>query len=213
MIVSMWMTRDPLTIGPRTPLAEAAAIMAARHIRRLPVVEEHAGESRAIGIISASDILRAAPTGVNPFAIAHTAPVPGNAEDVMKRNLVSIATDAPIEQAAALMRKHKIGAMPVTSGTRLAGIITESDVFGAFASLFEGAHGGVRITFDTSQGEDTFALLARLTPPHGVRVESLFQAIQNATPVCVARLTGAHIDALMEDLWNSGHRVLNVVHL
>jgi len=37
MNVSMWMTRDVRTVGPDTPVTEAAQLMAGEHIRRLPV--------------------------------------------------------------------------------------------------------------------------------------------------------------------------------
>ena len=42
MIVSMWMSRDGVTIVPDALVAEAARIMARRGIRRLPVVKDSA---------------------------------------------------------------------------------------------------------------------------------------------------------------------------
>jgi hypothetical protein len=30
-------------------------------------------------------------------------------------------------------------------------------------------------------------------------------------PVCVVRLAGEGVDELLEEIWNSGHRVINVV--
>ena len=213
MIVSMWMTRDPLTIRPHTPLAEAAALMAARNIRRLPIVEPHPEGDHPVGIVSASDLLRAAPAGVNPLAGNAAPPLAGKAGDMMRAKLLTIAADAPIEAAATLMQSRKIGALPVLRGPILAGIITESDVFRAFASLFAGAPGDARITFDMSQGEDTFGLIARLVPRRKVRIESLFSTMQDELPVCVVRVSGKDVDALLEDLWDSGHRVLNVLRL
>ena len=69
MIVSMWMTRDLITIEPSTPITEAAFLMAVKRIRRLPVIEQHANTTHPVGIISATDILHAYPPEVNPFAI------------------------------------------------------------------------------------------------------------------------------------------------
>lgn len=56
MIVSMWMARNLVTILPGTPIIEAAALMAGKRIRRLPVVEQHANIPHPVGIITATDI-------------------------------------------------------------------------------------------------------------------------------------------------------------
>ncbi|NDU85069.1 MAG: CBS domain-containing protein [Ferrovum sp.] len=55
----------------------------------------------------------------------------------MTRDLLTIALDEPIERVAQLMRTKKIGALPVLQGNTLVGLITESDLFRAFASIFE----------------------------------------------------------------------------
>jgi CBS domain-containing protein len=53
MIVSMWMSCDLVTISPQTSIVDAAALMTAKHIRRLPVVAAHAQGPRLVGIVSA----------------------------------------------------------------------------------------------------------------------------------------------------------------
>ncbi len=50
-----WMTRDPVTIGPETSLAEARELMLTRGFRHLPVLEGGA----LVGIISIRDVTRA----------------------------------------------------------------------------------------------------------------------------------------------------------
>lgn len=49
------MTRDVMPVAEEAPLAEIAAILAARNIRRVPVV----GGGSLVGIVSRADILRA----------------------------------------------------------------------------------------------------------------------------------------------------------
>ena len=68
MIVSMWMTKNPVTVSMRTSIAEAAALMSRRRIRRLPVMESPTATALA-GILSATDILRAFPPDVNPLSM------------------------------------------------------------------------------------------------------------------------------------------------
>jgi CBS domain-containing protein len=66
MIVDMWMTGEPTTIGPKTTVAEAAVLMARGHVRRLLVVAPSVAEPRLVGIVSAGDVARAFPADVNP---------------------------------------------------------------------------------------------------------------------------------------------------
>ncbi len=48
------MTRPAITIGPRASVAEAARIMHAKHVKRLPVVSK---DGRLVGIVSRTDLL------------------------------------------------------------------------------------------------------------------------------------------------------------
>lgn len=54
------MTKDVVTVGPDMPLAEAARIMIERQIGCLPVVK---GEGRLLGLLTETDLLRAAYLG------------------------------------------------------------------------------------------------------------------------------------------------------
>lgn len=214
MIVSMWMTKEPVTIEPQTPLSEAAVLMAGQRVRRLPVVEKHSqAVPRLVGIISQGDILHAYPADVNPFAEGAAGSIPSSltAATIMHRHLITTTPEAPIEEAAELLRNHKIGALPVVQHGALAGLITESDIFRAFVSLFETTHGGARITFDTSRGDDVFALIVQLAQRRKIRVHSLFSSHQDDRPVCVVRITGAGLETFLEDIWKSGHPVLSVL--
>jgi len=40
---------------------------------------------------------------------------------------------------------------------------------------------------------------------------SLISSRQDNLPVCVVRIAGNDVNALLDDLWNSGHRVINVL--
>ncbi len=52
--VRQWMTADPVTTEPETPVEEALAIMFSRHFRHLPVVKD----GRVLGIVSLRDLAR-----------------------------------------------------------------------------------------------------------------------------------------------------------
>ena len=211
MIVSMWMTKNPVTVGVHTTIAEAAALMARRKIRRLPVMDDPVHPALA-GILSATDILRAFPPDVNPLAMepngaGHHVVV----ADIMRRNPLTTAPDEPIEEVARLMGTHKVGSLPVLRDGRLVGMITESDIFRAFVTVFNTDCPGARITFDVSRGEDIFSYVARFAADRHVQVVSVISSSQNDLPVCVVRITGRGVDEMLDDLWKSGHRVLNVL--
>ena len=156
MLVSMWMTRELTTVDPDASVASAARLMSKRQIRRLPVVEATAAGPRLLGIVSSTDLYRAFPADVNPFA----AEVPDCAQTrvpvhhVMHRDAQTIAPDAPLEEAALVMRDRKIGALPVVRDGRLVGLITGSALFRAFGRVLGPADGVPRITCGVQEGVD-----------------------------------------------------------
>jgi len=213
MIVGMWMTKEVISVPPSMSVPEAAAIMAAKRIRRLPVVSGRSGGEHLAGMVGAVDILRAYPPDVNPFAEERprVRPSAGSVGEIMHRQLVTTGPDVALEEAAALMAKRKIGALPVLRGARLVGIITESDIFRALVGLMGIPGPGARVTFDMSRGEDVFGLIAQAAKRDGVQVKSVISAVEGDRPVCVARIAGPGVEAFLEDLWGSGHLVLNVL--
>ncbi|MDQ3197359.1 MAG: CBS domain-containing protein [Burkholderiales bacterium] len=47
--------------------------------------------------------------------------------DSKPHSVVTIAEEVPVQEALELMARHKISALPVVSGSRLAGIVSERD--------------------------------------------------------------------------------------
>lgn len=214
MIVSMWMTRDVQTVSPDASLVEAARLMARRRIRRLPVVEAGPAGDRLVGIVTATDLLHAFPADVNPFAIHAAAAAVDSVVrvgELVRRDVATVRPDEPIEAAAVLMRERKVGGLPVVRDGRLVGLITESDVFRAFVSLFAATQRGLRVTFDATKCAHPFAAVAALAANRPLEVRSLVLSRQDELPVCVVRVEGAGAEAFVDALWAAGHRVLNVI--
>jgi acetoin utilization protein AcuB len=213
MIVSMWMTRDPVTVEPGTSIVEAAALMTAKSVRRLPVVVAHPEGPHLQGIIAASDLRRVFPANVNPFGLLREAfQTDLTAAQIMAREVFTTTAETPIEDAARLMRDRKVGALPVVRGENtLIGLITESDIFRAFVGMFESREGGARISFDVPRGEDIVRLLAQMAQQRSIRVLSVFWSQRHEQPVCVVRIAGEAVDSFVDELRHSGHRILNVL--
>ena len=193
-------------------VAEAAALMSRKQIRRLLVVEERENGKFLLGIVAARDILRVFPPNVNPFAIEVPVIRQSLTEvgEIMHHEIITTTPETPIEEAAALMRSEKIGALPVLRHGLLAGLITESDIFKAFVGLFSPVKNSVRITFDAGVGEDILSTLIEMSKRDNVKVVSLIWAHLDNQPVCVIRVIGDGVDKMLEDIWETGHIVLDV---
>lgn len=212
MLVAEWMTRDPVTATPDMSLDTVAGVMVKRKIRRMPVV---AGDDRLVGIVTRGDLLAAAPAKINPFSPeASGDPLLAAPVRVMMTSApVSVASDAPIELAAQLMIDRKISGLPVLNGARLAGILTESDVFRAFTAALGGGGAGLRITFDVTAGEDVAAMVAKLAVRHKQRVTSIATFVHGGRASAVVRLVGPESPTLVDELWKTGHRVQSILRL
>lgn len=126
------MTSPVHTIGPDAPAWEALALMRGHRIRRLPVVED----GRLVGIVTWTDLVR-----VRPPALGGRWHVPNLAAGAQVRHVMSTAVvvvdpEMPVQDAAALMQRHKFGGLPVVDQGRLVGIVTESDLFDVFVEVF-----------------------------------------------------------------------------
>ncbi|MBI3504305.1 MAG: CBS domain-containing protein [Proteobacteria bacterium] len=215
MIVSMWMTKDPLAIEPSTPVLEAAELMQTRKVRRLPVLGIRDGVPKVVGILSQTDIFRALPAGMKSLHVVSEDAklMVMQTVEIMHRDPIMTTPEAPIEDVATCMRKEHISSLPVVRDGVLVGMITESDIFRAFASILATEKGDARVTFDVTSGEDVLEWLAVTAKRRGIRVNSFILAEQHERPVCVVRASGKRLDAFLDDLWKSGHKVINVLRV
>lgn len=221
MFVSMWMTKDVTTVTPDTSLTDIANIMSRQRFRRLPVLESTDPHSKLLGMVSSQDVLHAFPADVNPLPFVgggsdDKKALPNialKAKDIMATDLVTTSPETPIEDVARLLREKKIGALPVMRHDVLVGLITESDLFSAFANIFDPGSHGVRITFDNSRGEDVFPLIAQVTHHHRLRVTSFISLLKHERPVCVVQVIGQNTEAMLNDIWKSHHQVISVIQL
>jgi acetoin utilization protein AcuB len=65
----------------------------------------------------------------------------------MTKSPITCHRNATIDEIGAIMRRNKIGAIPVLEGTQLVGIITESDILGALSNIAQREPDNRRIFF------------------------------------------------------------------
>jgi CBS domain-containing protein len=121
------MSTPPILARPSTTLADAQRIMEHRKVRRLPVVED----GRLVGILTWGDLRAAQPSAATTLSVHEWRALLEQATiaECMTHDLVTIAPDAPVLDAARCMLDHKIGGLPVVVEGHVVGVITESDLF------------------------------------------------------------------------------------
>jgi len=127
--VRNYMSYEPVTITPDQNLLEVHRIMGWKRIRVLPVVNE-AGD--LVGIITRTDVMSADPSRLyNRGHQEESLKVQlQSVEEAMTANPITIRENAPITDAARLMRENKFHSLPVVNERgALIGIITDSDLF------------------------------------------------------------------------------------
>ena len=137
MLVRDKMTSPVVTFTADIPFQEALNLMKQRSIRRIPIVD-NSSNGQLIGIVSERDLLHAAPSPATSLNIWEMNYLLSKLKlgDLMTKRVVTVTPETPLQEAAALMLKHKVGGLPVLNGDRtIAGIITETDIFRAFVEL------------------------------------------------------------------------------
>lgn len=139
MTVGELMTTGKLvTAPPETPILEARRRMLERRIRHLLVTDT---DGSLVGIVTDRDIrlnLPSQATSLSIWEINHLL-TKLTVGEVMTRAVITVGPERAAHQAAQLMLDHSIGALPVTQGGRLVGIVTETDVLRAFVWLAGGS--------------------------------------------------------------------------
>ena len=159
MLVRQIMTKKPITIRSDASVSDALDLMHEKKVHRLPVLDP---KGRPVGIVSEGDLLYASPspaTSLNVWEI-HSLLAKLKVDKVMTRKLITVADDAPVEEAAQIMVEKKIGGLPVVCEKKLVGIVTETDLFKVFISMLGGYRPGVRLTASIPGVKGTFAKIA-----------------------------------------------------
>lgn len=212
MLVRYWMAKAPVTITAAKSLRKAFDLMHRNRIRRLPVVS---GEDRLGGIIALSDLYPyIGPHGLNmaePPAEALEKLSNIRVAEVMTRNPITCDRNATIEEIGALMRREKIGAVPVLEGERLIGIITESDILGALADITRMGADGRRICFRIPVEDklNIFYKIVSLCEKNGLEILTLLtHPMADSSHLVMLRVRGEKVPDLIDTLWKNHYEVL-----
>ncbi len=124
--VENYMTTDLFTVQADDAVEMVANLMIWERLRHVPVED---GEHRLIGLVSHRAVLR--------FVLGGGSTLKTPIADIMRRDLTTVTPETPTVEALRLMRRLRIGCLPVVQDDRLVGIVTEEDFMEIASKLLE----------------------------------------------------------------------------
>lgn len=145
MFVKDVMTQDVITISPDSTFSEAMDLIRKKGIRRLPVVKD----GKVVGIVTEKDLLSASPSQATTLDVWELTSLLNKLKikQIMRKEVIHVHPNTPIEDAAKIMADKKIGSLVVLEEEKLVGIITESDIFKVFTNMLGAREKGIRYVF------------------------------------------------------------------
>ena len=134
MKVKELMSTKLITVSPEDKLDRVFFLYNFENIRHLPVVEKN----KLVGILSDRDLKKILGPKKSIIEKPDGTTVqlsPRKVKNIMRRGVLTIEPEQRAADAAAIMAKRKIGALPVVHKEKLVGIITATDILKAFVKL------------------------------------------------------------------------------
>ena len=128
--VGQFMSTDLFTVRPDDLIDLAASVMDWRHVRHVPV-EDEAGH--LVGLVTHRSLLRMMSSGIAGRAVR----APVTVSEIMVKDPVSVSPSTASLEAMEIMRRNRIGCLPVIEAGQLVGIVTSYDFLEASAALFK----------------------------------------------------------------------------
>lgn len=135
--VSQYMTTDIFTVQADDAVELVADLMGWERIRHVPVED---GKGLFLGLVSYRAVLRYFNEREKQGTRGDAASTP--ISDIMRRDVITVTPDTPTLEAIQLMRRYRIGCLPVVQDGHLVAILTEMDFMGIAAQLLEEKLGG-----------------------------------------------------------------------
>ncbi len=137
MFISKFMTKDVITIGRESDLAEAKRLMTRFRIRHLPVTRM---DRTLIGIVSDRDIRSAMPSKYfhsQQLRKLESKKLTGVLiQEIMNKDPVSVSLSSTLQDALILIEKTRVGAFPVVDeNQKVVGIVSDRDLLNAFIDV------------------------------------------------------------------------------
>lgn len=227
MLVRYWMTKNPISVSPDTPVLEAYDLMARKKIRRLLVMD---GEELK-GILTKDQVMCFIPDNT-PIKGSEEEDSPFDDEEedeeeeenkskplvvsqVMNDHPICCHLNTTLEEVGEIMRDKKIAAMPVVEKEKVLGIITESDVLNALVKITKTDSENRRIcfTFDQPHKREIFTEVVDLAKKHQIEIHNMFTHFLPAESnfLALIRFEGEKEEEFIRELRRRHPRFLSIL--
>lgn len=200
MFVGERMSRPVISVAPDMPIHDVLTMFKKEHIRRAPVIKN----GKLVGIVSDKDLLNASPSDVSTLSVWEINYLLSKVtvKRVMTPKVITVDVDTPIEEAARIMADNKIGGMPVLNNGKVAGIITETDLFKVFLELMGARQKAVRVTAQIEDKRGTLEKITKAVAHNGGNFISfgVFSGPDAATKVITFKVDGIKKEAIKKVL-------------
>jgi acetoin utilization protein AcuB len=188
------MSRRVITIDAGETIATARDLFRRRNIRQVPVLRR----KRLVGIVTDRDLRIG--NDSNP-----------QIADVMTPDPLVISPDASVDEAARILRRRKINALPVVDRGRVVGILTTSDVLDAFVAMSGVTEPTYRLSVSATAGSRTTAKIRELVQHNHGEIKWIHGGGPGHAGEVHIRVKAQRVDDIETALEAAGFEVLSVV--
>jgi len=206
------MTPNPIVIALDTTVAEAMQLMRDHSIRRLPVMNR----GKLVGIVTERDLSEVSPspaTSLSVFEINYLL-AKTKIKDILPKNsqVITVSPDTFIEEAARLMRAHKVGGIPVMENGKLVGIITETNIFDALIDMLGVYRKGTRIDMKVEDRVGVVAEISSIIASKSINIENivLYPDLARGDYNLILRIDTEDPQEVLEELKHRGYEIKSV---
>ncbi|WP_409289852.1 acetoin utilization AcuB family protein [Peribacillus sp. SCS-37] len=157
MILEEIMKKDVITLTETDTIGTALQIVKDKKIRHIPIIDEQGGIE---GLITDRDIKDAAPSIFHRDGQEEYLNQPVGS--IMKKEVITGHPLDFVEEVSGLFYEHHISCLPIVSGNKLAGIITETDLLHTLAELTGANRPGSQIELRVPDRTGTLSDIAKL---------------------------------------------------
>lgn len=207
MFVRNNMISNPFTISPDQTIPDAHEIMTNHNVRRLPVVKN----GKLVGVVSKEDIIQASPSKATTFSMGEITYLLSKTKisQIMSRNLITISSNALLEEAALLMRDNNVSFLPVVDDGKLVGIITESNIFDAFIELLGFREPGTRLTVEVDDAPGIMSNLTSIIGNYGANIThvAIYRGAHGKSAIVIG-INSLNTEEMEKSIESHGYKIL-----
>ena len=213
MFVEQRMTANPITITSTATIADASELMRSNQFRRLPVVDN----GKLVGLVTDRDLRAVSPSPATTLSIFELNYLLAKMQikDIMQKKVITIQSDATVEEAAILLYNHRIGGLVVVDAQgAVAGVITETDIFKCFVDVMGLIEGKTRLTIDVTDKVGILHEITEIFMQMNINISSMVTyTLSDGKKEMVIRADISDTKELSQRLAAVGYPINHIVHI